>query len=63
MCYNDELSSTMSWGGCLLNKSEIFILIAENSQILLKISAIPILLTFMYLIALLKVVFPYLIIL
>ena len=40
------------WVGCLLNDSELFILFAENSQILLKISVIPILLTFMYLVAL-----------
>jgi hypothetical protein len=52
MCCNDELSSTMSWVGCLLKDSEIFILFAENSQILLKISVIPILITFMYLVAL-----------
>ena len=49
---NDELSSTMSWVGCLLTDSELFILFAENSQILLKISVIPIILTFMYLVAL-----------
>ena len=49
MCRNDELSSTMSWVGCLLKDSELFILFAENSQILLKISVIPILLTFIYL--------------
>ena len=52
MCPNDELSSTMSWVGCLLKDSELFILFAENSQILLKISVIPILLTFIYLVAL-----------
>ena len=52
MCRNDELSYTMSWVGCLLKKSELFILFAENSQILLKISVIPILLTFIYLVAL-----------
>ena len=46
MCCNDELSSTMSWVGCLLK--DIFV--AENSQTLLKISVIPILLTFIYLI-------------
>ena len=38
--------------GCLLKDSELFVLFAENSQILLKISVIPILLTFMYLVAL-----------
>ena len=37
MCRNDELSLTMSWVGCLLKDSELFILFAENSQILLKI--------------------------
>ena len=45
----------MSGVGCLLTDSEIFILFAENSQILLKIYVIPInpiLLTFMYLVAL-----------
>ena len=40
MCHNDELS----W----LFTSELFILFADHSQILLKISVIPILLTFMY---------------
>ena len=43
MCHNDELSWTMSWVDCLLKDSELFILFAENSQILLKISIIPIL--------------------
>ena len=52
MCRNDVLSSTMSWVGCLLPNSELFILFAENSQILFKISVIPILLTFIYLVAL-----------
>ena len=52
MCRNDELSYTMSWVGYLLKDSELFILFAENSQILLKISVIPILLTFIYLVAL-----------
>ena len=47
MCRNDELSSTMSWVGYLTD-SALFILFAENSQILLKISVIPILLIFMY---------------
>ena len=42
----------MSWVGYLLKDSELFILFAENSQILLKISVIPILLTFIYLVAL-----------
>ena len=37
MCRNDELSSTISCVGCLLPDSELFILFAENSQILLKI--------------------------
>ena len=52
MCRNDELNSTLSWVGCLLKDSELLILFAENSQILLKISVIPILLTFIYLVAL-----------
>ena len=38
----------MRWVGCLLKDSELFVLFAENSQILLKISVIPILFTFMY---------------
>ena len=46
MCRNDELS----W--LFTKDSELFILFAENSQILLKISVIPILLTFIYLVAL-----------
>ena len=51
-CHNDELSSTMCWVGCLVTDSDLFILFAENSQILLKISVIPILLTVIYLVAL-----------
>ena len=43
---------TMSWVGCLLKDFELFILFVENSHILLKISATPILLTFIYLVAL-----------
>ena len=39
----------ISWISCLLKDSDLFVLFAENSQILLKISVIPILLTFMYL--------------
>ena len=42
----------MSLVGCLLTDSELFILFAENSQILLKISVILILLTFICLVAL-----------
>ena len=45
------LSSTMSGVGCLLSDSEFYILFAENTQILLKISVIAILSTFMYLVA------------
>ena len=46
ICHNDELS----W---LFKKDlELFILFAENSQIFLKISVIPILLTLIYLVAL-----------
>ena len=41
-----------SWVQRLLKDSELFILFAENSQILLKISVIPILLTFIYLVEL-----------
>ena len=52
MCRNDELSLTMSWVGCLLKDSELFVLFSENSQTLLKISVIPILLTFIDLVAL-----------
>ena len=53
MCRNDKLSSMMSWVGCLLPAdSELFTLFVENSQILLKLSVIPILLTFMYPVAL-----------
>ena len=51
MCRNDEFSSTMSWVGCLLKDSKLFILFAENNQILLKIYVIPNLLTFIYLAA------------
>ena len=36
-------AAMMSWVGCLLPDSELFIIFAENSQILLKISVIPIL--------------------
>ena len=49
MCCNDELGLTMSWVACLLKDSELFIFFAENSQILLKIYVIPILLYFIYL--------------
>ena len=45
-------AAMMSWVGCLITEAELFILFAEDSQILLKISVIPILLTFMYLVAL-----------
>ena len=41
-------AAMMSWVGCLLKDSELLILFAENSQIILKISVIPILLTFIY---------------
>ena len=46
------MSWVRQWVGCLLKDSELFTLLAENSQILLKISVIPILLIFMYLVAL-----------
>ena len=52
MYRNNELSSTMSWVGCFLKDSELFIVFAKNSRILLKISVNPIILNFMYLIAL-----------
>ena len=56
ICRNDELSWKMSWVGCLLKDSELFILFTENNQILLNISVIPIpipiLFTFIYLVAL-----------
>ena len=45
-------ATMMSWVGCFLKDSELFILFEENIQILLKISVIPILLTFIYLVAL-----------
>ena len=51
MCRNDELRRTMSSVGCFLKDSELFTLLAENSQILLKISVIHILLTFIYLVS------------
>ena len=38
-------AAMMSWVGCLLKDSELFILFAENSHILCKISVIPVLLT------------------
>ena len=44
--FKDELSSRTSWVGCLLKDSVLFVLFAENSQILLKISVIPILFNF-----------------
>ena len=50
--HNDVLSQMMIWVGYLLKDSELFILFAENSHIILKIYVILILLTFMYLIAL-----------
>ena len=50
--FDNELCFMMSWVGCLLKDSDHFYLIAEKSQILLKISDIPILLTFMYLVVL-----------
>ena len=52
ICRNDKLSLTMSGVGCLLKDSELFILFAENSQILLKIYVISIPSTFIYLVAL-----------
>ena len=49
-------AAMMSWAGCLLTDSELFILFAENSQIFIKISVIPILLTFTYQVALYLIV-------
>jgi len=43
-----QVSSTMSWVGCLLKDSKFFVSFAENSQIILKLSVFPILLTFIY---------------
>ena len=43
--HNDELSSSLSWFDCLQTDSEVVILSAKITQILLKISFIPILLT------------------
>ena len=46
----NKLSLAMSWIGCLLKDSELFVLFAKNCQILHKISVIPIL--FIHLLAL-----------
>ena len=54
MCLDDELSSTMSWvelSWLVTKYSELFILLAENSQFLLKIYVIQIFLAFIYLVA------------
>ena len=51
ICNNDELSLSLTWPDCLQIDSEAFILFVEINQILLKISFIPILLAFMYLVA------------
>ena len=51
---NDELSSSLSWLDSLPTDSKVFILFAEINQIVLKISFIPIPLTFMHLVALYK---------
>ena len=48
ICHFDELSSSLTWLDCLGIDSEGFIFFAEINQILLKISFIPIILTFMY---------------
>ena len=45
-------AAMMSWVGCLLKNSELFIWFAENSQILLKISVVRIFLTGLNLVAL-----------
>ena len=52
MCRNDELSLMMSWVDYLLKDSKLSVLFAENIQLFLKVSVIPILLTFMYRVAL-----------
>ena len=49
-------ATMMSWVGRLLPDSELFLLLAENSQILLKISVIRIVLTFMYLVVIKSVI-------
>jgi len=51
--YNNAIAM-MSWVGCLLKDPGLLSYILENSQILLKISVIPIFLTFMYLVQLNK---------
>ena len=53
-CRNDELSSSLSLVGYLLTDTELFILFAQNSQILLKFFVIPNFLTLVYLINKLK---------
>ena len=52
MWRNDEMGLMMRWGGCSQNDSELYMVFAENSQILLKISVILILLTFICLVSL-----------
>ena len=52
ICHYDELNLSLTFLDCLQIDSEDFILFAENNQILVKIYFIPILLTFMYLVAL-----------
>ena len=52
MYRNDEMSSTMSYKFVFYWQIQSLFLFAENSQILLKISVIPILLNLMYLLAL-----------
>ena len=53
MYRNDEMSSTMSYKFVFYWQIQSLFLFAENSQILLKISVIPLLLIVMYLVALL----------
>ena len=48
ICHNDDLSLSFTWLDCLLITSEGFIFFAEINQVLLKISFLPIILTFMY---------------
>ena len=51
ICNNDDLSLSLTWPDCLQIDSDAFILVVEINQILLKIYFTPILLAFMYLVA------------
>ena len=52
ICHNDDLSLSSTWVDCLQIDSKGIILFAEIKRILLNIFFIPILLTFLYLVAL-----------